>query len=173
MNVILETERLILRELTPLDALDFYELNADPEVIKYTGNLAFLSVDEAKAFLENYTDYKKNGFGRWAVIGKKTKSFLGWCGLKLNQEGFVDLGYRFYRKEWGKGYATESAKASMEYGFENLGINEIIGRVTQENVASVRVLEKLGMVFWKLDKYDGMENVAYYRAYKKGGNNID
>lgn len=122
MNYIIETERLKLRELTPKDAKDFYKLNLDEEVIRYTGDIAFKSVEEATIFLENYRDYQQNGFGRWAVIHKETGVFLGWCGLKLNEETFIDLGYRFYKKEWGKGYATESANACLDYGFYQLGL---------------------------------------------------
>lgn len=163
MNYILETKRLQLREFTINDATHFYQLNLDDDVIKYTGDVAFSSINEARIFLENYTDYKKNGFGRWAVISKETGEFLGWCGLKLNEENLVDLGYRFYKKEWGKGYATESAKACLHYGFKTLNLDTIIARTATENVASVKVLEKLGMQFYKLDTCDGIQNAKYYK----------
>lgn len=68
MEIILETGRLILRELNTADAENLYRLNQNPEVIKYTGNAAFHSINEAKSFLENYSDYQKHGYGRWAVI---------------------------------------------------------------------------------------------------------
>jgi RimJ/RimL family protein N-acetyltransferase len=120
MKIILETERLLLREMTADDAENAYELNSDWEVIKYTGDEAFESVEAAKTFLENYKDYEKNGFGRWAVMLKETGEYLGWCGLKLNETiKEVDLGYRFSRRNWGKGYTTESSKACLEYGFNN------------------------------------------------------
>ena len=166
MAKIIETERLILRELNVLDAEHFFNLNADPEVLKFTGDKPFSSVADAEMFLKNYTDYHVNGFGRWAVILKGSDTFLGWCGLKLNEENFVDLGFRFFQKEWGKGYATESAKASLEVGFMVLNLEEIIGRAAIANKASVRVLEKLGMSYWKKDHCHGMENAAYYRINK-------
>lgn len=167
MKCIIKTERLQLRELTIQDATDFYQLNLDDEVIKYTGDVAFVSIKEAEKFLKNYTDYTQNGFGRWAVIHKKTNNFLGWCGLKKNEEGFIDLGYRFYRKEWGNGYATESAKACLDYGFNQLGLKEIIARTATENIASIKVLEKLGMLFYKTDECDGISNARYYKLTKQ------
>lgn len=166
MKIILETPRLLLREITPLDAQNAYDLNSDWEVIKYTGDEAFESVEEAKEFLENYKDYKKNGFGRWACILKKNYEFLGWCGLKYNEDiKEVDLGYRFSRKNWGKGYATESARACLEYGFNKLGLETIIARANRENTASINVMKKLGMQFEKTGDFCG-ENAVQYRMNK-------
>ena len=166
MKRITETKRLILRELTVADALHFFQLNSNPDVLRYTGDVPFKSISEAGNFLENYREYENNGYGRWAVISKDSGVFLGWCGLKLNEENWVDLGYRFFQEEWGKGYATESAAASLDYGFNHLNIKEIIGRSDMRNLASIRVLEKLGMHFWKKDKCPGIENTVYYRITK-------
>lgn len=166
MKKIIETQRLLLRELNSSDAEQFFNLNSDPEVMKYTGDQPFSSIVEAEAFLKNYRDYELNGFGRWAVISRDSNEFLGWCGLKRNEENWVDLGFRFFKSQWGKGYATESAKASLEVGFENLNIEEIIGRAAKENKASIRVLEKLGMSFWKIDTCKGIENSVYYKISK-------
>ncbi|WP_027419609.1 GNAT family N-acetyltransferase [Crocinitomix catalasitica] len=171
MEHLIESERLILRELSIEDAVDFFRLNEDPEVLKYTGDLPFESVSEAKIFLENYNEYALNGFGRWAVIDKETHQFLGWCGLKLNEEGLVDLGFRFYQNQWGKGYATEAAQASINYGLKQLGLNEIIARAAIENVASIKVLEKLNMKFWKNGICNGIPNAAYYKITLK--NSLD
>lgn len=160
-----------MRELDISDSEDFYNLNSDPEVLQYTGDNSFSSISDAESFLKNYKDYKINGFGRWAVISKESNDFLGWCGLKLNEEKLIDLGFRFFKIHWGKGYATESAKASLDYGFNNLKIDEIIGRASIENKASVRVLEKLKMNFWKNDSCKGIENSVYYKINKTQYNN--
>ncbi len=163
MNTILQTPRLILREFEISDAEELYKLNSDEEVIRYTGDSAFDSVESARVFLSNYNEYEKNGYGRWAVIEKESNTFLGWCGLKYHTEGYTDIGFRFHRQYWGKGFATESAKAVISYGFNNLGLSKIIGRASQDNIASVKVLEKLGMEFWKYDTCDGIPNSVYYK----------
>lgn len=167
----IESKRLILRELNFSDSKNFYNLNSDPEVLKYTGDIAFSSISEAESFLINYDDYKRNGFGRWAVISKDSNEFIGQCGLKLNEEKLIDLGFRFFKNQWGKGYATESARASLEYGFNDLKLNKIIGRAFVDNRASVRVLEKLKMNFWKNDSCNGIENAVYYKINKTQYNN--
>lgn len=163
---IIETPRLILREFKVDDAFDIYKLNADPEVIRYTGDSPFETVENARDFLNNYKDYENNGFGRWVVIKKDTYTFLGWCGLKLNEQNLIDLGFRFFRKEWNKGYATEAAKACLKYGFMELNIKEIIGRVAMKNTGSIKVLEKLAMEYWKNDSCKGIKNSLYYKISK-------
>jgi len=168
---ILETNRLILREFEYSDAPDLLELNSDPAVMKYTGDPPFSNVFDAETFLQNYDAYNKYGFGRWAAISKDSGNFLGWCGLKLNEHNLVDIGFRFFQNEWGKGYATEAAQATLEYGFIILDIEEIIGRAARENKASIRVLEKLGMTFWKKDSCKGIENSLYYKISRDQYNN--
>ena len=159
---ILETSRLILRELDSKDAKNFYDLNSNPNVIKYTGNSAFKNIEEAKEFLENYTDYKFNGYGRWAVILKTTDKFIGWCGLKFDElENETDIGFRFFEEEWNKGYATESAIACIHYGFEKLKLKRIIGRAMKENVGSIKVLEKIGLEYEKNAVLAGKDAVIY------------
>ncbi len=164
----MNTKRLLIREFDPQkDAENTYYLNRDSDVIQYTGDIPFESIEDARNFLEAYSDYRRNGYGRWAVEHLNTSTFLGWCGLKLHEDGMVDLGYRFLKSQWGKGYATEASLACIAYGFDHLGLNEIVGRTAQENTASVKVLEKCGMAFWKIDECKGIEKTNYYRIYKK------
>jgi RimJ/RimL family protein N-acetyltransferase len=160
---IIETERLLLRGFNLDDAEDLFVLNSDSEVIKYTGDLAFRDVNDAKQFIKTYSTYNKNGYGRWAVVLKPELEFIGWCGIKLNEENQIDLGFRFFRSKWGKGYATESSKAVLKYAFETLQLNEIVGRVIPENIGSVKVLEKIGMYAWKTGQCHGLENARYYK----------
>lgn len=100
-NHTLQSQRLILREFEISDAEEFYKLNSDEEVIRYTGDSAFDSVESARVFLSNYNEYEKNGYGRWAVIDKESKVYLGWCGLKYHKEGYTDIGFRFHKQYWG------------------------------------------------------------------------
>lgn len=148
MKQILETERTYLRRFVLEDAIHFYELNKDPEVIRYTGDPPFDNPAKARSFIEGYTCYEIDGFGRWAVILKASNEFIGFCGLrKLEETEEIDIGFRFFRKYWGKGYATETAKACLEYGFKELGLERIIGRAAHENKASIAVLKKIGMSY--------------------------
>lgn len=162
--IIFETPRLLLREMTPEDAENAYILNLDPEVLRYTGDDPFESVEEAREFLEKYESYEKYGFGRWAVILKETGEYLGWCGLKYTPElDEFDIGYRLMKKFWGKGYATEAAEACLNLGFNQFGMKTIVGRAMPENEASVRVLEKIGLTYLKNRITDGTEEVIYIK----------
>lgn len=142
----METDRLWLREMTPADAGLLLSLNEDPQVLQYTGDVAFASVEEARHFLEGYEQYRLFNRGRWAVIRKQDNAFLGWCGLKYHPDtGNTDLGFRLMRAHWNHGYTTEAARACLGYGFQQLGLQEIYAQVRQENKASIRVLKKLGL----------------------------
>lgn len=149
MNVIIETERLLLRTFTLDDAELVYNLNLDPDVIRYTGD-PIEDVEHARRVLEQtiLPQYVLYNHGRWAVHTKPGLEFIGWCGLKNRPErNEIDLGYRFNKTAWGKGYATEAAFACLKHGFEKLDIKRIIGRAMPQNFASLRVLEKCGMQY--------------------------
>ena len=148
MNITLETTRLLMREFREEDAEGMYELNSDPDVIRYTGDDPFVSIDAARDFLRQYDAYARFGTGRLTVLLKDTNEYIGWCGLKYDQvSGDTDLGFRLLKKFWNKGYATEASIRSIEHGFKYLKIERIIGRAMQENIASINVLKKTGMVF--------------------------
>lgn len=162
MKKILETERTYLRELTIADAASFYRINLDKEVLQYTGDVAFESINHAKKFLENYDQYATYGVGRWAVIHKDTEEFLGWCGLKFTpKSNEYDIGFRFFKKYWNQGYATETAKACIEYGLHTLQLNTIVGRAMKANIASVKVLQKIGLSYERDFDFDGNLGVVY------------
>jgi len=143
---ILVTERLYLKEFQAHEAHLLMELNSDPEVVRYTGDPVIADIKEAERVLTEiiFPQYK-NKIGRWAVFLKDSDEFIGWCGLK-NVDDEFDLGYRFIKKHWGKGYATESAKAVLEYA-KKYNIKNIIAQSAKENTASLNVIKKLGFVY--------------------------
>jgi len=148
MKVILETDRLLLREYVEEDAEAFFKVNSDPEVLRYVPDKALLNVEQARQILIEHpiADYRKYGFGRGACILKSTREQIGFAGLKYLEElGEVDVAFRLMRTHWGQGLATEAALASVRFGFTDLGLKRIIGLVMPENLASVRVLEKTGL----------------------------
>lgn len=168
MRWILETDRLKLRELSPEDASFAFELNADPEVVRYTGDEPFPTVEAARAFLEAYPDYRLHGMGRWLVVRKSDDEALGWCGLKRHPTGEVDVGYRFFRRHWGLGYATEACAACIAYGFEALGLDRIVAHAMVDNAASIRVMVKCDMTFSRSDEQHGRSAVIYCIERRKG-----
>ena len=158
----LETERTILRKLTKKDAINFYNLNLDEEVLKFTGDKPFENIQSAIDFLTSYDQYEKYGVGRLAVIEKNTSKFLGWCGLKYCEDkNEFDIGFRFYKNYWNKGFATETAKRCIDFGLRELKINKILGRAMTENTASIKVLEKIGMTFKEKFDFGEFEGVTY------------
>lgn len=151
MDIILETPRLYLRQFTEADIPVIQELNNNPEVVKYLHEPLLDTEEKAKEILINHIlpQYKLN-LGRWATFVKETNEFIGWCGLKYRPElEEIDLGYRFSPKYWGKGYATEAAQYALDYGLKTLKLKVITGRAHVENIASLKVLEKIGMKFLK------------------------
>jgi RimJ/RimL family protein N-acetyltransferase len=151
MTIFAETPRTILREITLDDVEPFFEMDSDPEVHKYLGTRPSENREQVIETI-NYVrqQYINNGIGRWAIVKKSTNRFIGWTGLKLvkdlinNQTNYYDLGYRLIRKYWGQGIATETARASLQYGFDEMKLTEIIATVNCENAASNMVVDKLG-----------------------------
>lgn len=168
MEIFIETERLILREVLPTDIDGFFELDGDPEVLRYLGikpvNDKTQVVDTINKIRQQYLD---NGIGRWAMVEKETNNFIGWTGLKLekiktnNHVNYYDLGYRLIRKYWGKGFATESAIASLQYGFEKLGIQEAYASANCENIGSNNILKKVGLKLIETFDLEGVNHNWY------------
>ena len=158
MNVIIETDRLLMRTFNKEDAHLIYELNLDPDVTRYTHD-PVSDMNQAAEILEKIIlpQYALYYHGRWAVHNKASLEFLGWCGLKyLPEENEIDLGYRFKKEFWGKGFATETALASIKYGFEKLDLKRIVGRAEPQNEGSIAVLVKCGMTSIGEGEIDGV-----------------
>ncbi len=149
MNI-LETERLLLRQITPDDAHFILELMNDPTYIRFIGDKGVKTIDDAVQYISKIVidSYQQNGYGLWLVALKETLISIGICGL-IKRDIFedVDLGYAFLADHRGKGYASEAAAAVLGYGMGVLGFARILGVTVPENTASIHVLEKMGMTF--------------------------
>ena len=163
-NVILETDRLLLREYVEDDADAFFRLNSNPEVSRFVPDKPLLNIEQARQILVDHpiADYQKHGFGRGACILKGTGEQIGMAGLKyLAELGEVDVAYRFLPAYWGLGLATEVALASVRFGFAHLALKQIIGLVMPENIASARVLEKIGLRYADTVTFSGHQFSKY------------
>ena len=174
IDVHLESDRLLIRPFQLGDEQAMFEMNSNPEVQKYTGDVLVKTVEQAKNILVNVVlkDYENHGYGRLAVIYKPDNKVIGFTGFKNLPEmnGETDLGYRFLPEYWGKGIATESAIMSLKYGFEDLGLKTIYAFAEPENIGSVKIIQKLGFSLLKIAPYPGeedQENVEWYSLTKE------
>src|SRR6266566_4558022 len=151
MQVFLETERLVLRRFTEADVDHLFDLDSDPEVMRFlTGGTPtpreVIQNDILPAFLRSYERFP--GFGMWAATEKARGEFLGWFSFRPKDAASpndVALGYRLRRAVWGQGYATEGARALIRKGFTELGMQRVFATTYQDNLASRRVMEKAGL----------------------------
>ena len=165
MNIVIETERLLLREITQDDKEGLFRLHSDPMVQKYTGDPLVESLEEMEQAIQTrISDYGKYGYGRWATFLKNGMHFIGWAGLAyLPEFDAIDLGYRFLPEYWGLGIATEASRAILSHGFDTLKLRKVVAIAMKENKASIRVMEKVGMEFDKFAPYEpGSEDVVWY-----------
>ena len=170
MKIHVETDRLILRDIEEYDAKGIFKLDSDPDVHEFLGKTPIKTIEEARQIIEHIRNqYIKNGIGRWAIIDKKTEDFIGWTGLKyeegLRSFNYYDLGYRLRKKYWGKGIATETAIASLKYGFEKLDLKEIGAAADVNHLVSNQILKKIGLKFIDTFHYDG-EPHNWYKIEK-------
>lgn len=173
MNCLLDSPRLLFRELSSDDAPLLFEMDSNPEVHRYLGNSPLQTLKEAESvigFIQS--QYKENGIGRWALIEKQSGEFLGWAGLKLVKEqingqvNFYELGYRLMPKYWNKGYATEAANQLVNYAFETLKQKHLYAFVDPENNASIRVLEKSGFRNEGRFLYEGETHLWFHISFE-------
>jgi ribosomal-protein-alanine N-acetyltransferase len=145
----LRTDRLLLRHWRESDRAPFAALNADREVMRHFP--AAMSREESDALADVIaSDLDRDGWGWWALELQSTGAFIGFTGLR--RVGFeasftpaVEIGWRLAREAWGHGYATEAAGAAVRYGFEELGLGEIVSFTAVANAPSRAVMERLGM----------------------------
>ena len=152
-GVLLETERLVLRQFTMSDVDNLVDLDADPDVMRFiTGGLATSRDEIRDNLLPGFIAwYRWSGrYGCWAADEKPTRAFLGWFRFHPRRggpSGEIALGFRLRKPAWGKGYATEGSRALMRKGFTELGARRVVAETMAANLASRRVLEKAGLNF--------------------------
>lgn len=157
----IETPRLWLRHFTLDDLEDLFHIYSNSEVMKYIGK-GVRTRDETEAGLINMMQHWQHGFGMWAVIHKDSGKLIGRCGLCFLERTLeIELGYTLDKPYWNQGLATEASLASLKHGFENVGLNRIVAIARPENIASQRVMQKVGMEYEK-DAYYYNSHVVYY-----------
>lgn len=175
MKFYLETERLILREFRESETEGIFELDSNAEVHKYLGNNPITTYKQAEDIITFFEEqYKERGIGRFAAFEKESGEFIGWSGLKLNTgekeelngfTDFIDIGYRFIPRFWGKGYASESAFACLDFGFKEMNYDIIYGAADVENIGSNKILQKIGLQFVNEFGFKGVD-VNWYELKK-------
>ena len=142
----LETPRLVLRPFAPGDAEIIHAIYSDPDVMRYvaTGPMADLAI--TRRLIDDYSAHQERlGYSFWAVTERASGALMGDAGLYRTPAGEVELGYTLGARWWGRGYATEAAGRWLTAAFGELGIDEVVALAEPANVASLHVLEKLGM----------------------------
>ncbi|CAM4066517.1 GNAT family N-acetyltransferase [Flavobacterium antarcticum] len=167
MDLILETERLLIREMLHEDADALFDMDKNPDVHKYLWQKPFTKIEEIHDYITYIRkQYQDNGIGRFSTILKETNELIGWTGIKYindhvenGKTNFYDYGYRLNVKSWNKGYATEASKAWLEYAFNQMNIPEMNAYTHAENGASNHVLQKVGFNF--VENYQDENDVTW------------
>lgn len=154
LHIKIITDRLIIQPISLLDLESFYEMCSDPEVMQFINNGQILSVEECENYIKRQIDSQTlNGYSRYGVYLLDDK-FIGFCGFGTYLNSF-DFGYRYLRKYWGKGYASEAAIAVFNYAINYIKIFPIYGVAYKDNIHSVKILKKVGMQFYENIQLNG------------------
>lgn len=144
----LETDRLILRKMSPDDAEAMFAYASDPEVTRYVTWETHRSIEDSRAFLElALGKYESGEEPDWGIVSKGDGRFVGACGIVgwETEHARAEVGFVLSREYWGRGLMSEAVRTMLSFGFERMGLNRIEARCVAENVASARVMEKAGM----------------------------
>lgn len=165
--LIAETTRLVLRHFHIFDDQAMDAVFGDALVMRFGDGV------QTKAWVRDWLrrcleNYQKWGFGPWAVVEKRSRDVIGYCGLfyfaDVGGQPEVEIGYRLARAHWGRGYATEAVAAVRDYGFTTLCLPRLIAMIDPGNVASIRVAEKVGMRYEKDVMFDGYDHPDHVYA---------
>ena len=159
----IKTERLLLRPFTMDDLDAFFALRADADVMRYISSPTPTTLEGTRERLSQVIEqYGELGFGFFAVVRQSDERLVGWCGLApIDSVPEIEIGYGFAPDCWGRGYATEAARAIIKFGFEDLGLTRIVAVAFPENTGSTNVMKKLGMSYVHVGRYWGADLVRY------------
>jgi ribosomal-protein-alanine N-acetyltransferase len=162
-SFVIETARLRLRPLVAQDLDAIHGIWVEPGVRRYLWDGERISTEKAETVLASSIESFENyGFGIWAVIHRENGDLIGFCGFRfLDDTPEIELIYGISTHYWGMGLATEAARAAIRYGFEEVGLDRILGIADTENIASRRVLEKAGMRFEQHTSHEGRDETHY------------
>lgn len=162
--VVIETERLFLREWVHDDWIRYRPLATDPRVLKYIG-VEPSSDERIKRFVwSGIEKAKTRGWILWPVIHREDAQLIGFCGFADGFPPDVEIGWRLLPEYWGRGLATEIARAVMDYGWTRFQFQRLIAVIHRDNRASIRVAEKLGMTLETTFVHRGMEVLRYFKS---------
>jgi RimJ/RimL family protein N-acetyltransferase len=163
VHIILETPRLALRQFTEDDVGNLFDLNSDPEVMRYLTGGKSTPREEIRDQIIPFhlAVYRRlDRLGTWAAESTATGEFLGWFHFRPGHGTDItniDLGYRLRRSAWNKGYATEGSRALIDMGFTDLGVERVFAHIMTVNLASRRVMEKCGLALVRTTPYQGAD----------------
>lgn len=162
---IFETERLLVRHFVPDDLDDFAAICADPAVMHFMGDGETLSREEVARWIDICQDkYTGRGYGTSAVFEKSIEDFIGFCGVvRAPDRDFDEIVYAYHQQVWGKGYASEAARAMLTYVFERSVLDTIYATIDPDNTASIKLVTKLGFQFEREELEEDGVRVGYYK----------
>jgi ribosomal-protein-alanine N-acetyltransferase len=160
--IVLETERLYLREWVPDDWLRLQPLVVDPRVVKYIRQGGPWTDERIERRVQQYIEYgRTRGWHLWPVVHRADARLIGFCGFSDGFPPDVEMGWRLLPEYWGQGLATEAATATLEHGFRTWNFPRVIAVAQTPNRASIRVMEKIGMTYDGTFEHEGVEVVRY------------
>lgn len=167
MNIIVETERLIIREFENDDVLSLYKIESDSRIVKYMTWSKLKTLSECRRQIKNYiSSYKTNKLNSWAIVEKETNEVIGITQLVYsNKIKGVEIGTKILPEYWSKGYASELSRAVVNYGLYELDLDEITAVTDINNAGAIKSLINMGMTLKKYGYYYGSE-AAFYSLKK-------
>lgn len=153
-----QTERLLVRQLSSDDFDDMFAVYSDPEAMRWVDDGQPITQDECRYWIGvTQKNYETRGYGMSAIVLRATGKVIGFCGIvHPSGQEVAEIKYALLQAHWGKGYATEMARAMIDYGYREYGLREMIATIAPDNLASQKVMAKVGMIHAEtIDNEDG------------------